>query len=138
MIPPDLPMSDREPSPGGFKKKRGRPKSEGQMEEEKREPQDYEKPRLPHNEVERKYRESLNLGFERLRATVPTLPKLDAGAASVAQKQSKAAVLSAAVDYIKYLEGDNERLQEENRQLRLKSSEPGEGETSKRGAGRRK
>lgn len=137
MGPPDLPMSDREPSPGS-KKKRGRPKSEGNGDDDKKDPKDFERPRLPHNEVERKYRESLNLGFEKLRAAVPTLPKLDAGAASIAQKQSKAAVLTAAFDYIKCLEGENERLQEENRQLRIKTGDFGEGESSKRGSGRRK
>jgi hypothetical protein len=56
---------------------------------------------------------------------------LDAGAASIAQKQSKAAVLTAAFDYIKYLEGENERLQEENRQLRIKAGDFGEGESSR-------
>jgi len=134
---PDMMGSEREQSPGS-KKKRMRPKLDGMLEDEKKDAKDYERPRLPHNEVERKYRESLNLGFERLRATVPTLPKLDSGAASVAQKQSKAAVLGAAIDYIRHLEGENEKLQEENRELRAKAGDLGEGDATRKGSGRRK
>ena len=137
MAVPDMMGSEREPSPGS-KKKRVRPKSDGILEDEKKDAKDYERPRLPHNEVERKYRESLNLGFERLRATVPTLPKLDSGAASVAQKQSKAAVLGAAIDYIRHLEGENERLQEENRELRAKAGDLGDADGTRKGSGRRK
>jgi len=133
----EMPNSEeREPSPPGGKKKRGRPKSEILQVEDRKENKDFERPRLPHNEVERKYRESLNLGFEKLRATVPTLPKYDSGAASVAQKQSKAAVLGAAIEYIKYLEGENERLIEENKQLN--PNEFGGSEGSRRGNGRRR
>src|SRR3712207_8387256 len=33
--------------------------------------------RLPHNQVERKYREGLNAELERLRRAVPTLPQSD-------------------------------------------------------------
>ena len=137
---PDMPNSDREPSPPGGKKKRGRPKSEILQVEDRKENKEFERPRLPHNEVERKYRESLNLGFEKLRATVPTLPKYDSGAASVAQKQSKAAVLSAAIEYIKYLEGENERLVEENKRLKVNPnpSDFGGSEGSRRGSGRRR
>jgi len=136
---PEMPNSDREPSPPGGKKKRGRPKSEILQVEDRKENKEFERPRLPHNEVERKYRESLNLGFEKLRATVPTLPKYDSGAASVAQKQSKAAVLGAAIEYIKYLEGENERLVEENKRLKMNGN-PSEfgGEGSRRGSGRRR
>jgi hypothetical protein len=137
---PEMPNSDREPSPPGGKKKRGRPKSEILQVEDRKENKEFERPRLPHNEVERKYRESLNLGFEKLRATVPTLPKYDSGAASVAQKQSKAAVLSAAIEYIKYLEGENERLVEENKRLKMNAnpSDFGGSEGSRRGSGRRR
>lgn len=135
-----MPNSDREPSPPGGKKKRGRPKSEILQVEDRKENKEFERPRLPHNEVERKYRESLNLGFEKLRATVPTLPKYDSGAASVAQKQSKAAVLGAAIEYIKYLEGENEKLVEENKQLKMNANPSGFGgsEESRRGSGRRR
>ena len=130
---------DRESSPPGGKKKRGRPKSEILQLEDRKDNKEFERPRLPHNEVERKYRESLNLGFEKLRATVPTLPKYDSGAASVAQKQSKAAVLGAAIEYIKYLEGENEKLVEENKRLKMNAN-PSEfgGEGSRRGSGRRR
>jgi len=137
--PSEMPNSDREPSPGS-KKKRGRPKSESLQVEDRKDNKEFDRPRLPHNEVERKYRESLNLGFEKLRATVPTLPKYDSGAASVAQKQSKAAVLGAAIEYIKYLEGENERLVEENKRLKMNAnpSDFGGSEGSKRGNGRRR
>jgi hypothetical protein len=53
--------------------------------------------RLPHNQVERKYREGLNAEMERLRAAIPTLPQDSTLGAS---KPSKATVLQCAVDEI--------------------------------------
>ena len=64
--------------------------------------------RLPHNQVERKYREGLNMELERLRRAVPTLPQGDAGAAMGSAKPSKAMVLQAAIEYIKKIEKERD------------------------------
>lgn len=69
--------------------------------------------RIPHNKVERKYRQTLNAAMERLRAHVPTLPQHDSSF-TAPPKPSKAIVLAAAVDYIGQLEAENKRLAEEN------------------------
>jgi len=73
--------------------------------------------RLPHNQVERKYREGLNAEMEKLRATIPALPQ---GNQLGATKPSKATVLQHAVDEIERgrdviakLENDNLRLRSE-------------------------
>lgn len=65
--------------------------------------------RTPHTRVEKKYRDNLNAGLERLRAHVPTLPQFD-GRLFAPPKPSKGTVLEAAVDYIKHLEAENEEL----------------------------
>ncbi|KAF2460300.1 hypothetical protein BDY21DRAFT_161102 [Lineolata rhizophorae] len=70
--------------------------------------------RLPHNQVERKYREGLNAQLERLRHAVPTLPQGE----NVAQKPSKAMVLAAAIEYIHGLENERDTLLDEVEQLR--------------------
>jgi hypothetical protein len=74
--------------------------------------------RLPHNQVERKYREGLNSELERLRRAVPTLPQREGGDLNSPPKPSKATVLASAIDYIKFIEAERERLTEENKQLR--------------------
>jgi len=93
--------------------------------------------RIPHTEVERKYRNALNAEMERLRANIPTLPQPQpqrdgADAASPltanAPKPSKAVVLAAAVDYIKQLEAETEKLAGENAELKR-----GESYSAKRG-----
>lgn len=98
------------------KRKRGRPKlnrresissSKGKVSQ-----------RVPHNQVERKYREALNAEMERLRVNIPTLPQHDGSSLAGPPRPSKATVLSAAVDYIKQLEADTERLAEQNEDLR--------------------
>ncbi|KAF2089862.1 hypothetical protein K490DRAFT_62740 [Saccharata proteae CBS 121410] len=101
-------------------------------------------PRLPHNQVEKKYREGLNTELERLRRAVPTLPQRSTSTAGAASgtgdaaeyvggggppKPSKATILASAVDYIKYLEGENERLGALNEELRA------EGGSERRGGG---
>lgn len=74
--------------------------------------------RLPHNQVERKYREGLNSELERLRRAVPTLPQpRDTQDLSGPPKPSKATVLASAIDYIKYLEEEQQRLTAENEAL---------------------
>jgi hypothetical protein len=74
--------------------------------------------RLPHNQVERKYREGLNTELERLRKAVPTLPHRDNGDTMGQPKPSKAMVLSSAIDYIKRIEREKEALQEEVERLK--------------------
>ena len=74
--------------------------------------------RLPHNQVERKYREGLNSELERLRQAVPTLPQSDEAGAMGQPKPSKAMVLSSAIEYIKILEAERDALREDNERLR--------------------
>ncbi|EAT85022.1 hypothetical protein SNOG_07556 [Parastagonospora nodorum SN15] len=65
--------------------------------------------RLPHNQVERKYREGLNSELERLRKAVPTLSKSE----EALIKPSKGMILSSAIDYIKSIERERDALREE-------------------------
>lgn len=74
--------------------------------------------RLPHNQVERKYREGLNNELERLRKAVPTLPQGEEGIAMGTPKPSKAMVLAGAIEYIKRLERERDGLVDENDRLR--------------------
>ncbi|KAF2789855.1 hypothetical protein K505DRAFT_352309 [Melanomma pulvis-pyrius CBS 109.77] len=73
--------------------------------------------RLPHNQVERKYREGLNSELERLRRAVPTLPQSDEGALMGQPKPSKAMVLAGAIEYIRNIERERDALLEENEKL---------------------
>jgi hypothetical protein len=74
--------------------------------------------RVPHNQVERKYREGLNFELERLRRTVPTLPQCT-GARAVGQPQlSKVMVLVGAIEHIKTIEKQRDALIVENERLR--------------------
>lgn len=98
------------------KKKRGRPKLNRQ--ESSSSSKGKVSQRVPHNQVERKYRETLNAEMERLRVNIPTLPQHDGSSLAGPPRPSKATVLSAAVDYIKQLEAETERLAEQNENLR--------------------
>ena len=68
---------------------------------------------MPHNQVERKYREGLNSEIEKLRSVVPTLPQSNDSGVIGQPKPSKAIVLAAAVDYIKSTERERDALREE-------------------------
>lgn len=68
---------------------------------------------LPYNQVERKYREGLDMELERLRMAVPTLSQGDCGAAVRAAKPSKAMVLAAAINYIKKIERERKPVSSE-------------------------
>jgi hypothetical protein len=68
-------------------------------------------------QVERKYREGLNLDLERLRRAVPTLLQSGEGVVMGQPKLSKAMVLSCAVAYIAKIEHERDELREENEQL---------------------
>ncbi|KAF2624198.1 hypothetical protein BU25DRAFT_163155 [Macroventuria anomochaeta] len=74
--------------------------------------------RLPHNQVERKYREGLNAELERLRRAVPTLPQSDEAGAMGQAKPSKAMVLASAIEYIRRIEAERDALKLENERLR--------------------
>jgi hypothetical protein len=81
--------------------------------------------RLPHNQIERKYRESLNTQLESLRRVVPALQQrqracdaADIEDLSAPSKPSKAVVLASATAYIKQMEKDKMSLQDENQLLR--------------------
>jgi hypothetical protein len=72
---------------------------------------------LPHKQVERKYREGLNMEFERLRRAVPTLPQsVDANVMGAA-KPSKGMVLAAAIDYINRIERERDAALDEVERL---------------------
>jgi hypothetical protein len=97
--------------------------------------------RQPHNQVERKYRESLNTQLESLRRVVPSLrpsPEEEAAASAqqqqqsgvagggcadiedlpAARKPSKAVVLASATAYIRQMEKEKRQLADENQVLR--------------------
>lgn len=114
-----------EPQP---KRKRGRPRI-NRRESAPSSSKSSASQRVPHNQVERKYRETLNAEMERLRINVPTLPQHDGTSLAGPPKPSKATVLAAAVDYIKQLEAETERLAEQNEDLKGGSG----GESSSRG-----
>jgi hypothetical protein len=63
--------------------------------------------RIPHNQVERKYREGLNTQLEKLRRVVPTLCPAEDGEKP---KPSKATILANAIAYIKKLEQERDIL----------------------------
>jgi len=118
----ETPEPVEDPTPKPVRRKRGRPKlsrsdsdtAGSNGESHKSRPSR----RLPHNQVERKYREGLNAELERLRRTVPTLPKRDTRDLTGPPKPSKTTVLASAIDYIKYIEAERDRLTEENNSLR--------------------
>jgi len=79
------------------------------------------KGRVPHNQVEKKYRENVNAQLEALRRVVPVSKQqlvgfdgLDIEDLPMSTRQpSKAVVLSSATAYIRQLEKDNKKLLEE-------------------------
>lgn len=102
------------------KRKRGRPKLDRRASETSSS-SNVVSQRVPHNQVERKYRQMINAEMERLRISVPILPHCDGTSLAGPPKPSKATVLAAAVDYIKMLEAETKRLVKENEGLK---SEP--------------
>ncbi|KAF2190594.1 hypothetical protein K469DRAFT_721498 [Zopfia rhizophila CBS 207.26] len=114
--------TEEEPAPKRVQRRRGRPR----INRSETDPTNdsYESPksrpsrRLPHNQVERKYREGLNSELERLRRAVPTLPQRDSNDLTSPPKPSKATVLASAIEYIKKIEKERDLLLEENERLR--------------------
>ncbi|KAF2762247.1 hypothetical protein EJ05DRAFT_473167 [Pseudovirgaria hyperparasitica] len=78
--------------------------------------------RLPHNQVERKYRQGLNAELDRLRLAIPILPQPSPEEGSSAPKPSKATVLASAIKYIQGLESERDLLKEENSELRKQAA----------------
>jgi len=78
--------------------------------------------RLPHNQVERKYREGLNAELERLRRAVPTLPQSDEQGQP---KPSKAMVLAGAIEYIRVVERERDEARAELARLKARGSRGG-------------
>lgn len=75
--------------------------------------------RVPHNQVEQKYRNGLNAELERLREAVAVAPsRAFAHLSSSSAKPSKAMVLASAIDYIKSIEAERDQLADENQVLR--------------------
>lgn len=83
--------------------------------------------RLPHNQVERKYRESLNTQLESLRRVVPSLQQNQRGydGADIEDlpapsKPSKAVILASATAHIKNIEKEKKALHDENQLLKAR------------------
>jgi hypothetical protein len=83
--------------------------------------------RLPHNQVERKYRESLNTQLDSLKRVVPSLQQgqrvcdgADIEDLPAPSKPSKAVILASATAYIKQMEKDKKSLADENQMLRTR------------------
>ncbi|EAT81076.1 hypothetical protein HBH56_135060 [Parastagonospora nodorum] len=83
--------------------------------------------RLPHNQVERKYRESLNTQLESLRRVVPSLQQNQAACDGAdiedlptPSKPSKAVILASATAYIKQQDKDKKTLTDENHLLKAR------------------
>ncbi|KAF2455799.1 hypothetical protein BDY21DRAFT_61211 [Lineolata rhizophorae] len=96
------------------KRGRGRPKLQPSTGDGPSKPGE----RVPHTQVERKYRETLNKEMERLREALPTLPFLPQEDGASGPKPKKATILATAVNYIKFLENEYERLDKEIQELK--------------------
>jgi hypothetical protein len=79
--------------------------------------------RLPHNQVERKYREGLNSELERLRKAVPTLPQGNDEVAMSQPKPSKAMILAGAIEYIRKIEKERDELRDEVERLKQRQGQ---------------
>ncbi|KAF2732021.1 hypothetical protein EJ04DRAFT_344704 [Polyplosphaeria fusca] len=110
-----------EPGQKGQQRKRGRPRLDRSTSDATNNSVPFSKTRvqrLPHNQVERKYREGLNAELERLRKAVPTLIQGDGQDVTDAPKPSKATIMASAIDYIKKVEAERDSLRTENDYLR--------------------
>ncbi|PSN61298.1 hypothetical protein BS50DRAFT_157774 [Corynespora cassiicola Philippines] len=119
--PSSPPCITEEPAPKRPQRKRGRPRldrKDSDTPSTSSSTKCARTTRLPHNQVERKYREGLNSELERLRRAVPTLPQSDEGGVMGQPKPSKAMVLAGAIDYIKKIEREREMLLAEVEALR--------------------
>ncbi|KAF2263202.1 hypothetical protein CC78DRAFT_288130 [Lojkania enalia] len=114
--------TNEEPTPKRPQRKRGRPRLDRSTSDATSTSNASAKvrtaQRLPHNQVERKYREGLNAELERLRRAVPSLIQCDSSDITAPPKPSKATILASAIDYIKKIEHERDMLLEENEGLR--------------------
>jgi len=78
--------------------------------------------RVPHNQVERKYREGLNTQLEQLCRAVPALRQVNDGERG---KPSKATVLVGAIAYIKSIERERDELVSELQRRRMSNGAVG-------------
>jgi len=78
--------------------------------------------RVPHNIVEQKYRNTLNAEMERLRGAIPHMARLGDEPSGGNTKPSKANILAGAVDYIRSLEVECDRLERKNVELQQASN----------------
>jgi hypothetical protein len=70
--------------------------------------------RIPHNKVERKYREGLNSKLEKLRRAVPTLLQSHDRSGIGQSKPSKSMIIAAAIKHIEMITQERDMLQKEN------------------------
>lgn len=133
---PESVCEEEEATPKRPLRKRGRPRLEHSSTDSKSttpsSAKSHRSGRLPHNQVERKYREGLNSELERLRKAVPSLPQSDEGGVMGQPKPSKAMVLSSAIEYIRKIEKERDELKEENEQLRQRQGGNGQQESWRR------
>jgi hypothetical protein len=73
--------------------------------------------RIPHNMVERKYREGLNAQLERLRRAVPVLLQSGDGDGTSQPRPSKSMVIAAAINHIELVTLERDMLQSENTEI---------------------
>jgi len=76
--------------------------------------------RIPHNTVEKHYRNTVNAALQRLQRTVPRFasPGHDSDGLEAVRQPTKTAVLMGAVEYIRELERERDALREERGTLR--------------------
>jgi hypothetical protein len=84
--------------------------------------------RQPHNEIEKKYRESINTHLEALKDSIPAFQvsngnqcmhgKVDIEDLAAAPKPSKSIILASAVAHIKKVEKEKRQLEQERNLLR--------------------
>jgi hypothetical protein len=72
---------------------------------------------IPHNMVERKYRDGLNAQLERLRKAVPALLQSGDGDDTSQPKPSKSMVIAAAINHIETVTLERDMLQDENNKI---------------------
>jgi hypothetical protein len=113
---------EEQTAPKKAQRKRGRPRLNGLDTNSHATRSSSSKPqrtqRLPHNQVERKYREGLNSELERLRKAIPTLPHGYEGGAVGQPRPSKALILSSAINYIRSIEKERDTLRAEVEQVK--------------------
>ncbi|KAL1610855.1 hypothetical protein SLS60_002526 [Paraconiothyrium brasiliense] len=113
--PRSQPTSEHSPVPPSQQKpKRGRPRLDRSTF-----PLNQHSKRLPHNQVERKYRDGIKASLERLRKLVPTLCQEDKPSGLMDRpKHSKVTILEAAIRRIKEIEKERDMYRAESKHLR--------------------